>query len=281
LLVVDNASGDDTVRLIRELGANIHLMANRENTGFGRACNQAFAASHGRFLFLLNPDAHLEQRDGLARLCRALEEHPRWGLAGTQVIRSDGQPEPPPPTTYPEQHRVNCDFSHLPGTLAWVFGASMIIRREAFAAVEGFDPGFFLSSEETDLCLRVRQHGWEIGFVPEVSVRHIGMASERGSDPYDTWLRRMPGLLRFWAKHYPPEEVRRLARRDWFRASFRRQWYGVIARVRGPKSGAWLKHRRYAGISEAARQFLRAGPGNSATPHPARPSTAKHSLLWF
>ena len=277
LIVVDNSSTDDTLGMLRGLTPNIHVEANHENIGFGRACNQAFALSHGRFIFLLNPDAQLEQRDALAQLCRAMEQHARWGLAGTRVITSDGRCEGPA-ATYPEQHRVHRDFSHLPGTLAWVYGASMMVRREVFAAVDGFDPGFFLSSEETDLCLRVRQQGWEIGFVPDVSVRHIGMASERGSDPYETWLRRMPGLLRFWSKHYPPEDVRRLVRKDWFRASFRRQWYGVIAQFCGPRSEAWLKHRRYAGICEATRRFLSAGPGHSAIEHEVRPLTVNHRL---
>ena len=139
----------------------------------------------------------------------------------------------------------------------------MLIRREVFAAVQGFDPGFFLSSEETDLCLRIRQRGWEIGFVPEVSIRHIGMASERSFDPYETWLRRLPGMHRFWAKHYPAAEVRRLVRRDLFRARFRERWYGLMARFQGRGSSAWLKHRRYAGICEASRRFLAGRRGDS------------------
>jgi GT2 family glycosyltransferase len=281
LIVVDNASVDDTVRVVRNLGASLHLIANRENVGFGRACNQAFAASQGRFLFLLNPDAHLEQRDGLARLCRALEEHPRWGLAGTRIISQDRPTEACGNTKYPDQDRFPCDFSTLPGALAWVFGASMIIRREGFVAVDGFDLGFFLYYEETDLCLRMRQHGWEIGFIPEVTVRHIGGASEHGNDPYETWLRHMTGLHRFWSKHYPPRAVRRLVRRDWFRASFRRQWYRVMVRFHGPASRAWNKHRKYAAISEASRHFLTAGDGHSAITHQAPLSTAKHSLLWL
>lgn len=262
LIVVDNVSTDDTVAVVRHLGADVHLIVNSENVGFGRGCNQGFAVSRGRFLYLLNPDAQLEQRDGLARLKGAMAQNPRWGLAGTRVITPEGEIQGAE-RQYPDQQRVGCDFSHLPGTLAWVSGASMFIRREVFAAVDGFDPGFFLSSEETDLCLRIRQGGWEIGFVPEVSVRHVGMASECSFDPYETWLRRLPGMHRFWAKHYPAAAVRRLVRRDLFRAGFRQRWYGLLARLQGPGSGAWHKHRRYAGICEASRRFLRTGRGDS------------------
>ena len=256
IIVVDNASADDTVSVVRVLGADVRLLSNQENIGFGRGCNQGVATSRGRFLYLLNPDASLPERDSLARLCHIMEQNPRWGLAGTRVTESGGAVECRPADSYPDQHRVHCDFSHLPGTIAWVFGASMFIRREVFAAVEGFDPGFFLSSEETDLCLRIRQQGWEIGFVPEVTAQHIGAASERGIDPYDTWLRRVPGIYRFWSKYYPPADVRRLVWKDWFRARFRQHWYAVMAWFGGAQSTAWRKHRRYAGIGEAARRFL-------------------------
>ena len=138
----------------------------------------------------------------------------------------------------------------------------MLVRREAFAAVDGFDPGFFLYAEETDLCLRLRERGWEIGFVPEVTVRHIGGASEQGNDPYETRLRGMAGIHRFWAKHYPTDDVKRLVWRDWLRSNFRRRWYGITRRFHGPGSRAWLKHREYAAISEASRRFLGAGLGS-------------------
>lgn len=263
IIVVDNASTDETVSILRGIVSPNRLLANQDNIGFGRGCNQGFGASAGRFLLLLNPDARLSEPDSLARLCRIMERNTRWGLAGTRVTESDGAVECPPSETYPDEHRAHCDFSHLPGKIAWVFGASMFIRREVFAAVGGFDPGFFLSSEETDLCLRIRQQGWEVGFVPEITAQHIGAASERGIDPYDTWRRRVPGIYRFWSKHYPAADARWLVRRDWFRARFRQHWYGAMARFGGRDSRAWRQHRRYAGISEAARLFLAAPAANT------------------
>jgi hypothetical protein len=256
ILVVDNASADDTVQRVRALGAGIELLANPRNIGFGRACNQGAAASKGKILFLLNPDAQIQGTDALASIAEAFQENPRWGIAGTRIVRPDGRVEKFGEPNYPGERHFHCDFSHLPGKLAWVLGASMGLRREVFFAVDGFDPGFFLYSEETDLCLRVRQAGWEIGFLPQVTVRHIGGVSERDADPYDMWLRRMTGVHRFWAKHYPSRDVRRIVRLDWFRASFRREWYNLARRLQGPQSRAWLKHREYAAISEASRRFL-------------------------
>jgi len=270
IIVVDNASSDGTAQLVQSMPKEVKLFANRENLGFSRGSNQGVVASRGRFLFMLNPDACLEQSDGLVCLCHAMQENPGWGLAGTRIIRPDGRVENPGEKEYPEQRRVRCDFSHLPGSIAWVVGASMVIRREAFDAVGGFDPEFFLYSEETDLCLRLRQHGWGIGFIPDVAVRHIGGASEQNNDPYDVCLRRMSGLHRFWAKHYPPQDVRRLVRLDWFRASFRSRWYTVTSRFHGPGSRAWLKQREYAAIRDASRRFL--GVGAATTKQPSNVS---------
>ncbi|HEY5915440.1 MAG TPA: glycosyltransferase family 2 protein [Verrucomicrobiae bacterium] len=266
IIVVDNSSADETARLVHQRGGSVTLLANQENTGFGRGCNQGFAVSHGRFAFFLNPDAQLEQTDGLVRLCQAMADNPRWGLAGTRVLSPDGQNESDPATSYPGQRHCRRDFSTLPGKIAWVVGASMFVRRESFAAVGGFDPAFFLYSEETDLCLRLRLAGQEIGFVPDVTVRHIGRVSERGQDIYQTRLRVMAGLLRFWVKHYPAEDVRRLVRRERLRASFRREWYGLAARFAGPQSRSWSKCREYRAVSDATREFLRAKASGSVPP---------------
>ncbi len=260
VIAVDNASADNTAEMLRALWPGVRVLESPENIGFGRGHNLGLAASRGRFIYMLNPDACLQQRQGLKQLCRVMEENPRWGLTGTRVTEADGTVECPPASCYPDQHRARRNFSRLPGKMAWVYGVSMFARREVLASIGGFDPGFFLGSEETDLCLRIRQAGWEIGFVSEVVVRHIGAASEQGMDPYDTWRRRVRGIYRFWLKHYPAADARRLVWKDWVRASFRKNWYGVIARLGVRGSEAWNKHRRYAGIQEAARQFLATPP---------------------
>ncbi len=260
ILVVDNASSDDTAGVVRNLGQGVTLLANRDNLGFGRACNQGFAASRGRFIYFLNPDAQLVQSDALARLGRALEDHPRWGMAGTRILSVEGQIVSPPATSYPGQFHTRNDFARLPGQIAWVLGASMFFRREVFAALGGFDPDFFLHSEETDLCLRLRQQGYEIGLVDDVAVRHIGGASEQRRDPYEVWRQRMDGLHRFWKKHYLPEDAARLVRRDRRRARFRMLWNGGLAWLQPPHSKHWQKHRRYRAIWEASTFFLAKQP---------------------
>jgi N-acetylglucosaminyl-diphospho-decaprenol L-rhamnosyltransferase len=257
ILVIDNASSDQTAEIVRGSQAKPILVENRENVGFGRGCNQGFATSQGRFVYFLNPDAQLVGATALSALCRALSEHKIWGMAGSRILSATGE-QRQPATTYPDQSHVRKDFSGLPGKIAWVVGASMIIRREVFSELGGFDPEFFLYSEETDFCLRLREHGYEIGLVEDAVVRHIGGASESGRDPYEVWTRRANGLHLFWQKHYPPADVDKLLRRNRFRARYRMLVNGWLARFQPPKASAWQKHRRYRAIWETSKLLLSA-----------------------
>ena len=260
ILIVDNASTDDTVKMVREyIGdkKNIRLLANRENVGFGRANNQAFAASSGEFIYLLNPDAQLVQPDALKMLRTEMASHPAWGVAGTRILQGDGQEELAQCVQYHGQEHVRGrDFSTLAGHRAAVLGASMFFPRRVFGEMGGFDEDYFLYQEETDLCLRLREKGHEIGFVPEVTIKHIGEASERGRDPYETWRRRVNGMLLFWKKHYPAADAIRLAEMERKRSRYKMISYGWLAKLQPANSSAWQKHRKYRAIWEQSRSFI-------------------------
>lgn len=254
VIVVDNASADDSLARLGALPCRV--VASPENLGFGRGNNLGFAASSGRYVYLLNPDAQLVGNDALATLCRRMDDQPRWGMAGTLIVSAEEGIESPPATGYPGARHVRRDFSKLPGNIAWIMGASMIIRRELYERLGGFDPGFFLYSEETDFCLRLRELGFEIGHVREVVVRHHGGASEDSRDPYAVAARKLKGLLRFREKHYAPEDCVRLARRDLRRARFRAHWNRLLAWFQPAGSAAWRKHRNYRAIWEVSRDQL-------------------------
>lgn len=254
VVVVDNASADNTLAQLANF--EVRVIANQENVGFGRGNNLGFAASRGRYIYLLNPDARLAGKNSLVGLCRRMDANPRWGMAGTLVLSADGKSESPPAIGYPGQRHVHRDFSKLPGNIAWILGASMIIRRELYEKLGGFDPGFFLYSEETDFCLRLRELGFEIGHIAEVAISHIGGTTENLRDPCEVSAGKLKGLLRFRQKHYPPDDGVFLAKRDLRRAWFRMIWYGLLARLQPPHSKAWQKHRAYRGIWEVSREHL-------------------------
>jgi GT2 family glycosyltransferase len=254
LIVVDNASPDDTAKAVRSFSSRIQFVENRQNVGFGRGCNQGFAASRGRYVFFLNPDAQFVQDDGLAKMCKFMDEHPEAGMAGTSFLGKAGKCSPPS-TSYPAPRSARRDLEKLPGKIAWVIAASIIVRREVYEKMGGFDADFFLYSEDTDFCLRLRKLGYEIAYFPEVEVSHIGGQSESNQDPYEVWLRRANGIHLFWKKHFTPLEVATLIRRDKWRAGYRMTVYRLLSLVQAKHSNIWKKHRRYKGIWTSCRRF--------------------------
>ena len=134
VIVVDNASQDESLARTRQF-SQVRVMASPENLGFGRGCNLGFAASTGRYVYLLNPDTRLTDDRALTDVCRSMAAHPQWGMAGTRVRSADGHHEDQPATEYPGQRHVRHDFSKLPGRIAWIIGASMIVRREVFQQI--------------------------------------------------------------------------------------------------------------------------------------------------
>lgn len=254
VIVVDNASKDDTVA--RLAGLDSRVISSKENLGFGRGNNLGFAASSGRYVYFLNPDARLASNNALAEICAQMDANRRWGMAGTLILSADGNVESPPATGYPGARHVRRDFSKLPGNIAWIMGASMIVRRELYEKLGGFDPAFFLYSEETDLCLRLRELGWEIGHIRDVSVRHIGAASEDTRDPYDVAARKLTGLLLFRDKHYSAADCLWLANYDSRRARWRMCLNGFLAQFQPAGSKAWKKSRNYRAIWEVSRNYL-------------------------
>ena len=254
VIVVDNASSDDTLSKVRN--RDFLVVEGKENIGFGRACNLGVSRSKGKYIYLLNPDAQLADKNSFAEICRQMKKNPQWGVAGTKVISNDGLSESPPAKNYPGEKYVTRDFSKLPGNISWVIGASIIIRQDVFAELEGFDADYFLYSEETDLCLRTRELGHEIGWMEEVTVSHIGGDSERESDPYHASCRKLNGLLIFRDKHYPRADCIFLAKRDLRRAFFRMITNQILAIIKGKGSKQWAKARDYQGVWHSSKLYI-------------------------
>jgi len=206
LIVVDNASNDATPDLVAALFPWVRVIANASNLGFTAGNNRGYALSRGRFVFFLNPDTEL--LDGsLAQLFTAIAREERVGLVGPQLRYADNSVQSSRrrfPTrltgffesTWLGQWWPNNLWSrrlHMAGWPAdfqqdvdWVVGAAMLARRSVLEAVrvpiyEGpFDQGFFMYSEELDLCRRIKQAGWRVVYVPQAVIVHYeGRSSEQ------------------------------------------------------------------------------------------------------
>jgi N-acetylglucosaminyl-diphospho-decaprenol L-rhamnosyltransferase len=184
--VVDNASADGSASVAEALGASV--IRNDANLGFGAAAGQGARTGDGELVLFLNPDAELAP-GGLETLAAAFEADPRLGIAGPQLSDPSGAPQrswwpfPSPGRTWLEAFGIHLLVKDEPGPgqrVPFVVGACMLVRREVFEELGGFDPGFWLYGEESDLCRRAWDAGWEVRIVLEARATHVGGASGAG-----------------------------------------------------------------------------------------------------
>jgi N-acetylglucosaminyl-diphospho-decaprenol L-rhamnosyltransferase len=220
VFVVDNASGDGTAEKVRTRAPSAHLIANNNNRGFSAANNQAIPLCGGRYLFFLNPDAELTG-GCLETAVRYMDDNPAVGLAGTKVVYPDGSLQETISLRYPGEKHTAGELAGLKGDIACVLGASMIARADLIRAIGGFDEDYFLYGEDQELCLRIRQQGFEIGYIDEAVVRHIGGHSEKDSASADRWRRKTLAEYIFYRKHYKPETIEKITRENRLKARWR------------------------------------------------------------
>ncbi|HLZ76640.1 glycosyltransferase family 2 protein [Phenylobacterium sp.] len=187
ILLVDNASSGHEAQAAAKADPAIRLIENGENLGFAAAVNQGAKAARGRWLALLNPDAYADA-DWLARLVAATQANPgvhcftSRQLMAEDPTKLDGLGDVMSLAGYP----FRGGYTHPnPGELApgWVFsacGGAMMVERELFLRLGGFDERLFCYCEDVDLGYRLRLIGEPTLLVPDAVVRHVGSASTGG-----------------------------------------------------------------------------------------------------
>jgi GT2 family glycosyltransferase len=206
----DNASSDDTVRLLKESALG-ELHASPVNLGYGKGHNSNLGHASGEFLVVLNADVEFEA-DMIARLVRHMDENPSQAIAGPVVFEGEGSRPFPPRRFYPGEGMIALEKGFERKDIAWINGCAMIIRRDVMKALDGFDGDYFLYQSETDLCLRARRSGHSIGYCDDVMVRHFHRQSQRDVSEYEYARRIFEGSAVFWRKHYSGPELEAIAR---------------------------------------------------------------------
>jgi N-acetylglucosaminyl-diphospho-decaprenol L-rhamnosyltransferase len=178
------------------------------------------AVTGAPWLLIVNPDTWLSP-GSLRRMLATATSDPRIGCVGPHLANPDGSdyatgrrfpsllmgslhaalapvwPDNPATRRY---HMAGVDRSR-PLTVDWVSGACMLVRRQAFEEVGGFDPGYFMYFEEMDLCLRLHRAGWRVVFDPLAEVKHVVGGSTR-SAPYRKVVHHHASALRFYCRRY-------------------------------------------------------------------------------
>ncbi len=214
IVVVDNDSVDGSGPALAAVD-HARFVNTGSNLGFGRAANLGAAATTGRLVLVMNPDAVVEP--GAVRiLAAALDNDEGLAVVGPRVENPDGTCYPSarrfpdlavaaghafvglvrPDNRYTRRYKMLDVDRDQPRDVDWVSGTCMLARRDAFDAVGGFDPAYFMYVEDVDLCWRLHGAGWRVGYEPGARVIHtVGASSDLA--PYRMIAAHHRSLLRF------------------------------------------------------------------------------------
>jgi GT2 family glycosyltransferase len=194
VIVVDNASKDDTVQRLRKNYPWVQVIANKANIGFARANNQALKHVNGAFVFLLNPDTTLGEGT-LNAMMGLLQSHPDVGMVGPRIMFPNGHVQDMSARLLPTlAWSLLCECFHLnklPMIGPWITrryvspynynltqqveaisGAAMMIRRSVIEQIGLFGESFIHCGEDVDLCFRIQKSGWNIIYLCDAGVIH-------------------------------------------------------------------------------------------------------------
>jgi len=221
IIIADNNSTDGSKEHLPLKFTNVKFIFNDANLGFAKACNQGFKISSGNYILFLNPDTILTETC-LKDCISFFETHADAGAAGVRMLDENGnflkeskRGLPSPSASFYKLFGLTAMF---PGskTIAKYYqghlredennpvdvlsGAFMMIKKEVFEKVNGFDESFFMYGEDIDLCLRITQQGYKNYYLGKVSITH----SKGGSTVYNyKYIRDFYGAMNlFVKKHY-------------------------------------------------------------------------------
>jgi N-acetylglucosaminyl-diphospho-decaprenol L-rhamnosyltransferase len=260
LIVIDNASSDDSAAMVAAEFPAVRLIANAENVGFTRGNNQGLTVARGRYVFFLNPDTEAVG-DALVTMVAYLDTHPKVGALGPQLRYGDGSLQSSrrrfptfttalfestplawhwPANPWARRYRMEDQRSGIRDQVSgvrgqddrgaaaatgqevdWLVGAALMVRREVLAQVGGFDEGYFMYSEELDLCRRIKEAGWQIVYLLIAQIiHHEGKSSEQVVAARH--IRFQTSKVRYFRKFHGPIQAEAL--RVFILASFAVEW---------------------------------------------------------
>lgn len=200
LIVVDNASQDESAGVVRSEFPEVLLIANEQNRGFGAACNQGLQVSEGRYALILNAD--IEALPGaIDTMIKFMDTHHEAAACGGKLLNPDGSLQPscagdltlwavfceqtllskafPRTRLFGGYWKTWWDFNQTV-EVEQIMGACLMLRRDASGGLIQFDEEYFLYCEDTDLCYRLRQAGGKLFYVHDALFRHHLGASGAG-----------------------------------------------------------------------------------------------------
>jgi len=226
IIIVDNNSTDGTKEHLPSKFTNVKFIFNDANLGFAKACNQGFKISSGNYILFLNPDTVLTETC-LKDCISFFESHTDAGAVGVRMLdekdsflKESKRGLPSPSTSFYKLFGLTAMFpgsrtfgkyyqGHLPenenNSVDVLSGAFMMVKREVFEKVNGFDESFFKYGEDIDLSLRITQQGYKNYYLGKISVTHL----KGGSTSYNyKYVQDFYGAMNlFVKKHYTDKPI--------------------------------------------------------------------------
>lgn len=222
IIVVDNASTDGTIELVRRCHPEVRLIGKRLRHGFSVNCNIGAVAASGDYILLLNPDTVVRPH-ALDRLVQYLDDHIEVAAVGPRLVYPDGSHQASA-RRFPEVRSalvrrtplrllaqsgaserrhlmLDEDWAGVVCDVDWLLGAALMIRAQLYDEVGGLDDGYRLYCEDIDLCWRLHEQGWAIRYLPSAVVQHdLGEHTrKRFLTPLTLWHLR--SMVRFVRRH--------------------------------------------------------------------------------
>ena len=192
VIVVDNASSDGSVDMVRKEFPQVKLIANGSNAGFTRANNQALKIAQGRYVMFLNPDTELKG-NSLATMVNFMHAHKDCAALGPKLLNSDGSLQRscktfpslismlfnalfldsifPRSKVFGGHFMAWWDFNHT-REVDQPMGSALMVKKEVLDSAGWFDENIFIWFDEVDLCYRIKKAGWKIYFTPDAQIIH-------------------------------------------------------------------------------------------------------------
>lgn len=209
VIVIDNDSSDRSAEMIEKDFKKVRLTKSKENLGFAKGANLGAKQAKGEYLLFLNSDTTFIN-DAIQLLYRSIQIH-KGGIVGGRMLNLDGTTQRSFGNFYDLLHVAQMLFGgdsaellHVPKTQSrvdWVSGGFMLIRKDVFDKLKGFDENFFMYIEDMELCFRARKFGYKTYYCPEAIIKHIGHGS---SNRQFAIVHIYKGLLYHYKKHYSP-----------------------------------------------------------------------------
>ncbi|MEP9411064.1 MAG: glycosyltransferase family 2 protein [Candidatus Brocadia sp.] len=219
VIVVDNASSDNSRQIVRSEFPAVQLIESSENLGFSRGNNLGASRAKGVYLLFLNTDTILLE-NSIKLLADFLDEHPEVGAVGPRIFFEDryfqlSAGQLPSLTiefidklvhSFARRYRkVVCPvlerWNNTTKAVGWLTGACLMVRQKAFVQVNGFDEKIFMYFEDKDFCKRLNSTGWQIIYYPQASVIHLLAGSSCNVDKQKINKLYRTSQLYYYRKH--------------------------------------------------------------------------------